>query len=79
MLDRFESLDKIKKVEVPVLVVHGERDRVIPVEHGKRLFAAANEPKHAVFYPQSGHNDLYNHGAGTAVLDFLARLPETRK
>ena len=79
LLDRFESLDKIKKVEVPVLVVHGERDRVIPVEHGKRLFAAANEPKHSVIYPQAGHVDLYNHGAGTAVLDFLARLPETRK
>ncbi len=79
MLDRFESLDKIKNVDAPVLVFQGERDRVIPVEHGKRLFAAANEPKHAVIFPRSGHNDLYDHGAGTAVLEFLARLPETRK
>jgi hypothetical protein len=39
------------------------------------LFDAANEPKVSAYFPNAGHGDLYSHGAGTAVLDFLAQLP----
>jgi fermentation-respiration switch protein FrsA (DUF1100 family) len=56
---RYDNLAKITKVGVPKLVVHSERDEVIPFEMGKRLFAAANEPKQALFLERSGHNDTY--------------------
>ena len=71
--DRFASVDKIADVEAPLLVVHGEADRVIPVRFGRTLLAAANDPKEGVFIPGAGHNDLFENGAIRAVLDFLDR------
>lgn len=71
--DRYESAAKIGAVRAPVLVLHGERDRVVPVRLGRALFAAAREPKQARFYPAAGHNDLANYGAGELAADFVAR------
>jgi uncharacterized protein len=53
--DRFDSIGKIKRVNAPLLIIHGEQDPVVPVEHGRALFAAAKEPKVAVFLPDIGH------------------------
>jgi fermentation-respiration switch protein FrsA (DUF1100 family) len=50
--DRFMNLEKMARVHCPVLVMHGTKDDVIPVSHGKALFAAANEPK--VFFRADG-------------------------
>jgi fermentation-respiration switch protein FrsA (DUF1100 family) len=74
--DRFESKAKIGQIHIPVLVVHGERDTVIPVEFGRELFDAANEPKAAKFLPAAGHNDLYDHGAARFILDFVENIPK---
>lgn len=71
MTDRFDSLSKIPDIEAPLLLVHGEADRVIPVQFGYRLFDAALEPKTSQFVPGAGHNDLYLFGISEAVLDFL--------
>lgn len=57
--DRWDSLRRIDRVATPLLVVMGERDEVIPPAQGRRLFAAAREPKQALFVPEAGHNDLY--------------------
>ena len=73
LLDRFDSRAKIDRIGAPLLVVHGERDRVIPVKFGRALFEAAAEPKEARFYPAAGHNDIYDHGAARAVLEFVTR------
>ncbi|MFB6259305.1 MAG: alpha/beta hydrolase, partial [Thiohalorhabdaceae bacterium] len=40
---------------IPVLVIHGEADRVVPAEHGRSLFAAAREPKALWLVPEAGH------------------------
>lgn len=77
MLDRFPSIDVIDRIEAPLLVVHGERDRVIPIRFGRRLFAAAVEPKKMVVYPRAGHNNLVEHGLIEEELRFLAGLGET--
>jgi uncharacterized protein len=74
ILDKFDSLGKIGRVHMPLLVVHGEQDGTTPVIFGKRLFAAANEPKRGLFPQAAGHNDLMSHGMPEAVLDFLAGL-----
>ena len=71
--DRFDSLAKIGRIGAPLFIVHGERDRIIPVAMARALFAAAAEPKEARFFPAAGHNDLYDHGAAEAVIDFLDR------
>ena len=71
--DRFDSLSAIAKVTAPILILHGERDRVVPIRFGRALFAAAPEPKEAWFPPDAGHNDLRQLGAFDAMFDFLAR------
>ncbi len=72
--DAFRSDRRIRKVKAPVLVLHGERDRVVPIRFGERLFALANEPKRMVRFPQGGHVDLDDHGAVDVVRAFVAGL-----
>ncbi len=57
-LDKFDSLDKIKNVHAPLLIIHGERDSIVPVGHGKAMFEQANGPKDVVYFPDKGHVDL---------------------
>jgi len=79
MKDRFDSISKIGRVRAPLFMMHGERDRVVPTRLGRRLFAAANDPKEALYLPQAGHNDLPAHGGTQAVIDFLERqFPKNR-
>ncbi len=70
--DKYDSLAKIGRIGVPLLVVHGERDGLIPVSIGEELFAAAPEPKTIKIVPGACHNELYAHGAAAHVLAFLA-------
>lgn len=56
--DKFNNLDKIKKVKCPVLVMHGKLDDIIPFEHGEKLFAAVNAPKLSLWVEDANHNDL---------------------
>lgn len=56
--DKFRNLAKITRVGCPVLVMHGLADDVVPVAHGQRLFAAAREPKQALWVAGAGHNDF---------------------
>ena len=75
MYDRFPSIDIIGGIQAPLLVIHGERDRIIPTRFGRRLFQAAPQPKEAHFLPGAGHNDLFEHGLVDIELKFLAGLP----
>lgn len=56
---KYDSLGKIRDIHVPLLVLHGDRDDVVPFEQGRRLFDVGNEPK--TFYRIRGarHNDTY--------------------
>lgn len=73
--NRFDNLAKIKECTQPVFIIHGDADQLIPFEHGKKLFAAANEPK--VFYSVAGsdHNDGLPDAAFVALREFLAKHP----
>lgn len=55
---KFDSLSKIGTLSSPLLVIHGEKDDIIPIKHGRTLFDAAPEPKKALFYPGYGHSDF---------------------
>ncbi len=74
LLDRFDSESRIAAVSAPILMLHGLRDAVVPAELGHALFEAAPKPKTERLFPEGGHSDLYEHGAGEAVLAFLAGL-----
>jgi uncharacterized protein len=62
MWDRYETRRHIAKVRVPVLVMHGRLDPVIPVEMGREVARLAHEPKTYVEFPRGGHIDLYING-----------------
>jgi len=72
--DRFDSLSRVTAIGAPLYLLHGEQDTTIPVHFGRRLFAAAAEPKQARFFAGAGHTDLYEHGGAEAVLGFIASL-----
>lgn len=74
--DRYESIEKIKNLRSPLLIIHGENDRIVPFELGKRLFEAANEPKRFLPVKYAGHNDLYDHGVLPHIISFLENPPE---
>ena len=53
----YNTLDSIRRLKCPVLVLHSSDDELIPFAHGQRLFEAANEPKHFLEIT-GGHNDI---------------------
>lgn len=74
--DRYETTAYIGKVQMPLLILHGERDPVIPVTMGRELAKLANEPKRLVTLPNAGHSDIYidgNRGLD-AVLAWIGEL-----
>lgn len=69
MKDRYETDKHIVNVRIPLLVLHGSKDAIIPVSMGQALLRLANEPKHMVEFPDGGHSDLYvNRNVALAVV-----------
>jgi fermentation-respiration switch protein FrsA (DUF1100 family) len=69
--DAYPSNRLIGGLEAPLLVLHGERDDIVPVSQGRALFDAAPEPKQIRTFPNLGHNDLVPL-AGEACADTIA-------
>jgi fermentation-respiration switch protein FrsA (DUF1100 family) len=55
--DRFAAIDQIQRIRVPLLVIAGGRDRVVPIENTRRLYEAAVAPKTLLVLPDADHND----------------------
>jgi uncharacterized protein len=62
LTQHFNSFSKIKSLKTPILILHGEQDKVIPYSMAKQLFAIAPEPKQLVIIPQAGHDNLLQVG-----------------
>lgn len=74
---RFGSLDKVGDISVPKLFLHANRDDVIPLAHGRRLFDAARPPKTFVEL-EGGHGDAFDVDSSryfASIATFLASLP----
>ncbi|MGX1786059.1 alpha/beta hydrolase [Bosea sp. NPDC055332] len=78
MHDQFRSDQVVGKVKAPLLVLHGQRDGVIPFNQGEALFALANPPKRFVRFPEGNHENLPAHGSVPEVRRFLADLDAGR-
>ena len=70
---RLDSLAKIDKVRAPLLVLHGDADQTVPIELGRELFDAANEPKRFHVIEGADHNDTYLVG-GDGYFEALRRF-----
>jgi len=74
---RYDNLAKVAGLHLPLLVLHGDHDEVVPFAQGRRLFAAAPDPKRFFAISGAGHNDTYLVGGEAywnAVADFLGSL-----
>ena len=67
---QFDSMRKIGRLRSPLLFFHGDRDDIVPIELGRRLFDAAPEPKAFETLVGAGHNDTLVVGGAA----YLARL-----
>ena len=68
--DMYDTLDKAARIDVPVMVLHGDSDEIVPFEMGREVFEAAPEPKRFYAIQGAGHNDTYAVG-GSPYLDAL--------
>jgi hypothetical protein len=59
---RYDNLAKIGKAHTPLLILQGDRDRIVPEAMARQLFAAANEPKRFYLIKGADHNDTYDVG-----------------
>jgi fermentation-respiration switch protein FrsA (DUF1100 family) len=72
--DAYPSLRRIAELRAPVLVLHGDRDDIVPVAHGRALFEAAPEPKRLQIVRGAGHNDLLaamGASYGTTIVEWI--------
>nr|HID58518.1 alpha/beta hydrolase [Desulfobacterales bacterium] len=65
-----KNIEEIKKVNFPVLIIHGDADTIVPYDLGRRLFDAANLPKRFYTVKRAGHNNTYELG-GKAYLEIV--------
>lgn len=80
LIDRFSSADRIGAVTCPVLQIHGDRDEIVPISLGRKLFAAVPEesagsvPKRFVEIVGGGHNDFPDSRLQPPVREFFERI-----
>jgi uncharacterized protein len=69
--DAYPTLRRIGELDAPLLVLHGDRDDIVPLEHGRALFEAAHLPKRMRILEEVGHNDVIEL-AGPELADTIA-------
>ena len=76
---RVKDVDAVaaaRRIEVPVLLLHGSLDRFTPLDHTERIYGALQGPRELVEVDGAGHADvLASDQAWTAILDWFASLP----
>ena len=72
--DKFENYKKIKNINSPILVMHGEADQIVPFSMGKKIYEIANEPKYSYFTKYDDHMMEYDEKLVLALKSFLKSL-----
>jgi pimeloyl-ACP methyl ester carboxylesterase len=73
--NRFPNLKRLRSNDTPLLVIHGEEDRVIPTKHGRTLHQASPaKQKRFVGIPHTGHNDLDVMEITIPLREFISEL-----
>ncbi len=72
---RWNTLNAIKTVKVPLLVIHGQQDKLIPVAHGKAVFSASPSPQKTLKVIETGHHeDLWSIEGQRAIFSFISKF-----
>ena len=72
--DKYESDKKIKNIMFPILVMHGEVDKIVPFWMGEKIFQLANEPKYSYFSKYDDHMMEYDEKLVYALKTFIKSL-----
>ncbi len=72
--DKFENYKKIKNINSPILVMHGELDKIVPFAMGEKIFKIANEPKYSYFTKYDNHMMEYDEKLVLALKSFFKSL-----
>ena len=72
--DKYESDKKIKKIKSPILIMHGEVDRIVPFWMGEKMYKLANEPKYFYFSKYDDHMLEYNEKLLNELKKFINSL-----
>jgi len=72
--DRYENDKKIKNINIPLLVMHGEEDQIIPFKMGKKIYEIANKPKYSYFTKYDNHMMEYDEKLIFALRSFMKSL-----
>lgn len=78
---RYDVAEKVKKIKAPLLVVHGDKDDIVPFEQGRRVFDAATGPKEFHALGGAHHNDTFEIGGDAyfaLMRDFITRTNAAR-
>lgn len=67
--NQFDSASRVAKLEVPILIAHGDQDEIVPYALGEALYARAGEPKRFLRVPGRQHNDVFD---SPPLLDAIA-------
>jgi uncharacterized protein len=71
--DRFAAIEQIQQIQVPLLVIAGGRDSIVPIESSRRLYDAATTAKTFLLLPDADHND-YELLAGDEMINAIVRF-----
>lgn len=70
--DRYDNLAKIKDIKMPLVLAHGDKDKIIPYNFGQALYDAAPEPKSMITIQGGGHNDLSDFDVADKIISSLS-------
>ncbi len=68
----FRLVDRLPQLSLPKLIIHGDRDEIIPLDLGRQVFDAAMQPKEWYVIQGADHNDTYQVGGAS----YFRRLGE---
>ena len=72
--DKFENYKKVKNINSPILVMHGEVDQIVPFSMGKKIYEIANEPKYSYFTKYDNHMMEFDERLVYAIKSFIESL-----
>ena len=72
--DKYENKNKIKNINIPILIMHGEKDTIVPFKMGKKIYNLANEPKYFYFTKYDNHMMEYDEPLKDVLKKFIKKL-----
>ena len=72
--DRYDSINKIGKITFPKLVMHGDKDNIVPFSMGKRMFESFSEPKFSYFKSGDDHMMDFDKELLGNIINFINEL-----